>query len=480
MLTGMQASPRKVVRKKLALVFMASLVLIISLPTKAASFNDPYTCYDSYTQIEARVSDLVASSAGLAHWEVLGQSFAGRQISVLRMGNPAPGTPQLVLVSNLDGNDFTGVQTSLAFAEWLLGVQGNSVQPLLELAQLHFILVANPDGRVMAESQLYPSGLPSWLGNTNLNSCNRGVRLERNFPTDNFPSNSPCDQNFSGSGRLSEAESQVINSYLGQVFGPATAVSEPAEVKAKGMVIHLLGNTAGWTLPAVSSQQGVLSPAPGAQELALKLASQLTATGQPQIDSYETQDGGSLHQAVYERYGVMALTLRMRKELEAGVALPIRCSDSRLPDLEAEYIKLLNLAALAAFNPLASAYGPEITHFSWLNTQESYQLRASASSFFEGLSSIPISRIKYAFGDLSGNILGAWTQLQTISDPSFSTYQEGIADIPKESIPLTARFIFLRAVNQDGQFGITQISYLPDEIPAEPELRRIYLPVLYR
>ncbi len=115
-----------------------------------------------------------------------------------------------------------------------------------------------------------------------------------------------------------------------------------------------------------------------------------------------------------------------------------------------------------------------------MNTQESYQLRASASSFFEGLPNTPILRIEYAFGDANGNILGAWTQLQTISDPSFSTFQEGIADIPKESIPLTARFIFLRAVNQDGQFGITQISYLPDEIPVEPELRRIYLPVLYR
>lgn len=232
----------KAMHNKPARVFLLSslFILIFSLcayanPRVVAHTNTipGFVCYRSLSGINNRITQLLkqypqslrVSDIGDS-WEKqeLGEGF-GHDLVVLKLENqntPGP-KPSLVLISGLKANSFGPVEINLRFAEFLLAKQQNrdDVRYLLDHFNVHFIFLANPDGRVKAESQADGYGqseLITWTKNTNPGSCpneNGGVSLEQNFSYQwqNQP-NDPCSPDFPGTQAFSEPETQAIRDYL--------------------------------------------------------------------------------------------------------------------------------------------------------------------------------------------------------------------------------------------------------------------------
>ena len=86
----------------------------------------------------------------------IGDSFEGRPIYALEIGaDPYGNKPHFILLAGLHGNDFSQSEVVLQFAETLLeGYESDAdLQWIVDNVEIDLILLANPDGRQVAEQQ---------------------------------------------------------------------------------------------------------------------------------------------------------------------------------------------------------------------------------------------------------------------------------------------------------------------------------------
>lgn len=193
---------------------------------KEIVFPDPYDCYRPYEVINSRMIALTNLYPELARLKTIGQSFEGRPIQVLQLGREVETNtrPRLVLVSGLQANTLTPVELNLRFAEFLLESYGQDANSrwLLDETEIHLILVANPDGRLIAEQQTLDGDVPTWEKNRQPHGCtngNGGVALDLNFRYEwTIPVADSCAPNYSGPSAASEPETQAIQAYLEQIL----------------------------------------------------------------------------------------------------------------------------------------------------------------------------------------------------------------------------------------------------------------------
>ena len=155
---------------------------------KSVQFPDPYECYQSIEVIQTRLSELVSLYPDLARLKTIGWSYEGRPIQALQLGREVEtnSRPKLVLISGLKANALAPVELNLQFAEHLLNSyeQDANIIWLLDQTEIHLIVVANPDGRLIAEQELMTDNVPVWTKNRNPYNCatgNGGVALDLNF-----------------------------------------------------------------------------------------------------------------------------------------------------------------------------------------------------------------------------------------------------------------------------------------------------------
>ncbi len=190
------------------------------ITSKIPGYED---CYRDVQTINQTMDDLLYQYPSLVKLESIGFSYEDNPINVLTLSNQAitSDKPALILVSGLRANAFAPVELSLSFAEYLLqnyGLDADSTW-ILDYLSIHLILLANPDGRLMAESQAQAGLAITWQNNTNFDYCeadNVGVRLTLNFPfawQEADPSTS-CDTLYPGPSAGSEPETQAITEFL--------------------------------------------------------------------------------------------------------------------------------------------------------------------------------------------------------------------------------------------------------------------------
>lgn len=193
---------------------------------KEYSFPDPYDCYRSYEEITNRMVELRNLYPGLVRLKNIGQSFEGRPIQVLQLGREVETNtkPRLVLISGLKANALAQVELNLSFADNLLESyeQDANANWLLEETEIHLILVANPDGRLIAEQQTLDGNIPTWTKNRNIGECTTndgGVALGLNFSYEWAPViTEGCAPNYPGPFEASEPETQAIQTYLEEIL----------------------------------------------------------------------------------------------------------------------------------------------------------------------------------------------------------------------------------------------------------------------
>lgn len=210
------------IRFLLIAVLISFIGITPAASQKSVQFPDPYECYQPIEAIQARLSELVSLYPNLARLKTIGLSYEGRSLQTLQLGREVEtnSRPKLVLISGLKANSLAPVELNLQFAEYLLNSYGQdaNISWLLDQTEIHLIVVANPDGRLIAEQELMTDNFPVWTKNRNPYNCatgNGGVALDLNFSYEWAAVNTnACAPDYPGPNTASEPETQAIETYL--------------------------------------------------------------------------------------------------------------------------------------------------------------------------------------------------------------------------------------------------------------------------
>jgi len=216
--------------RSLRFLLIAVLISFIGITPaasqKSVQFPDPYECYQPIEAIQARLSELVSLYPDLARLKTIGLSYEGRPLQTLQLGREVEtnSRPKLVLISGLKANALAPVELNLQFAEHLLNSYGQdaNITWLLDQTEIHLIVIANPDGRLIAEQELMADNVPVWAKNRNPYNCaagNGGVALDLNFSYEWAAVNTDaCAPDYPGPNAASEPETRAIQTYLESIL----------------------------------------------------------------------------------------------------------------------------------------------------------------------------------------------------------------------------------------------------------------------
>ncbi len=239
-----------------------------------------FECYRTVEETLATGAALAAENPAIATWMDIGDSWekinlppAGFDVRVLKLTNSgvAGDKPALLVTGSIHPREYTTAELVTRFAESLVAGYGVDADAtwILDHHEVHLVLVANPDGRIRAETGL------SWRKNADNDFCgdsnSRGIDLNRNFDFQwgccGGSSGSPCDTTFRGPSAFSEPESQAIQGHMTAIFPDQRPddLTTPAPLDAEGIYldVHASGQVVlsswGFTTTDPPNAQGILT-----------------------------------------------------------------------------------------------------------------------------------------------------------------------------------------------------------------------------
>lgn len=192
-----------------------SLLDAPSARSVGASFTQGYHDYDA---IVAWLTSLASSHATLASTTVIGQSHENRDLVVLRVTAPgdASARKKLFWMTLLHAREWLTGATACWMAERLLAQYGSdaAVTRLLDTYELHFLVVANPDG-----FEFTHTGERFWRKTRKpVGGGCVGTDPNRNFAHSAWNtvgvSSDPCSEIYPGPSAASEPEIRAIQQYV--------------------------------------------------------------------------------------------------------------------------------------------------------------------------------------------------------------------------------------------------------------------------
>lgn len=484
-------------RKRLNILTACALCLLLGLasplhasalpPTPHSTLPD-FPCYRSLNTLYADAAALANAYPTLARWTDIGDSWeraqsggaAGYDLFALKLTNSAlPGDkPALILVSGTHARDLAPVELNLRFAEYLLAGYGTDPEFtwLLDQAEVHIILSANPDGRAVVEAQI-ASGEADEFGDTarkkNLNDAAcatpalAGVDLDRNFPFQWQPGPTGCMNDYPGAAAASEPETSALIVYLENNLGDyrAGGPDEPADTGARGLLVHLqsYGNKVFYPYSYRAE------PAP--EDAVLHTLANKFAYGTPASPAKYSGTGasflpGSLSDFVYGERGVPALTYMLFADIEGHYFT--RCSVFN--NFLSANLKALTRALKSVWAPYTLPAGPELTpllitvHSSALETWWELWTTADTNLLKDPDPTAPlVASAVYSFD------LPPWEPGAVLhSLPA----QDGAFDSPREQLRSRLDFTGL----EPGWHQIFAQAYLADGTPGLASANRVFVP----
>jgi hypothetical protein len=282
-----------------------------------------FPCYRTINDAYRQAAAMATAHPQLAEWLDIGDSWEkqatggteGHDLRVLRLtnraitGSGAPTAddrkPVMLVFSGVHARQLAPVEVVMRFAEQLLLGYGRDARAtwLLDEHEIHLVPVANPDGRIRAET------IVPWRKNADNDYCTdsplRGVDLNRNFEHAwgccGGSSSDPCSEIFRGPAGGSEPETLAYQTWMEAVF-PDQWDPEPTN-GATGVFIdvHSYGELVLWPWGSTPD------PAPnagGLETLGRRLAFRLGARPQQSFDLYPSD--GTTDDHAYGRFGVAA------------------------------------------------------------------------------------------------------------------------------------------------------------------------------
>ena len=287
-------------------------------------------------------------------------------MTVENKAHPGP-KASLFLVSGLKAKAFGAMEINLRFAEYLLNHihDQDEIAYLLDNFSIHFIFVANPDGRAKAESQSLGDGdgtAITWTKNTNPGTCadgNGGVSLGLNFPFQwmNYPTD-PCHDKYPGTSAASEPETQALMSYL------ETKTQNNSQA---ALLINLESWQDALITPYLYSKTHRVEQYDAYQILANKILYGATAIPLSGDNNLVEQQYGSLVDYAHDDLDMVALLYRIGREIDGG---DIPYCGYFEKTLVHSAIQNLSNALRALPDPLVYAAGPQVLDLSFQPNDE--------------------------------------------------------------------------------------------------------------
>lgn len=160
----------------------------------------------TYAQMQKHMTALKKKYSDYCQMTVIGKSLKGREIYDFSIGNPEAESSILV-VGTLHAREYICATVLMREIEYYLSnynqsIDGIKPSKVLQTTQIHYIVMANPDGVAISQSKN-----ARWKANA------RGVDLNRNFPARKFVvGGKKGAEGYSGKKALSEPESRAVAS----------------------------------------------------------------------------------------------------------------------------------------------------------------------------------------------------------------------------------------------------------------------------
>ncbi len=435
-----------------------------------------FPCYRTVPETLASGQAMAASYPNLATWTDIGDSWEkvtpggldGHDIMVLELTNSAVGRdkPALWVQGSIHARELTTAETVTRFAEHLLA--NYDVDPdvtwLLDHHEIHLLLMANPDGRLMAETGAY------WRKNTNSNTCpdpdNWGVDLNRNFDFGwdccGGSSSDGCSGTYHGSAPGSEPETESVQDQVAAIFSDwrPDDLTTPAPDETTGIFIDV-HSSGGDVLTAFG-----FAPLPAPNDAQThKLGRRFSFfTGYHARVGGIYQVDGSTNDWAYGRLGIPAFTF------ELGTTFFEACSlfeSTIYPD----NLQALLYAARVVRAPYLTPSGPEVIGPTVVPNVVAVATPAVATA--------SVDDDRYGPGETSPatpvhNISAAEVYIdvppwEATASPIAMTAVDGVFDDSVESVTATVdttgladgrHLIFFRAADGAGNWGLVSAAFL--------------------
>lgn len=359
--------------KKLLRLFFFIIVIILfstcpisEAPVTAKTATIPgFNCYRNLESIYQAALHLENQHPQWVTVEDIGDSWEKAQFGsghdliamTIEDKNQPESKPSLFLVSGLKAKSFAATEINLRFAEFILTQASlqDEIAFLRDFFAIHFIFLANPDGRERAESQALGDGVAdsiTWTKNTNPGTCtgeNGGVSLEHNFSFQwqEYPTDA-CHTKHPGLAPASEPETQAIAAYL-----QAKTQTNPHAA----LLINLEGWQDALISPYLYSKTHLPEGFEAYQILANKILYGASAVPMPGNAELVELQSGSLVDYAHDTLGITALLYRISSEMGGGDIPTCNVFESRLVNPAMQ--SLLN-ALKSLPIPLEYSAGPEV------------------------------------------------------------------------------------------------------------------------
>ena len=345
-----------------------------------------FECYATVEETYQQAQELANNNSTLAEWVDIGNSWkrsqglGGYDLMVLKITNQAIAgdKPKLFIHSAMHAREYTPAALTLDFAKLLINDYETDadIQWIVNHHEIHILFHMNPDGRKIAETQVYQRK------NTNQNHCpsgDVGVDLNRNFAfswnsTSNGSSGYSCDQDYRGPSAESEPETQAVSDYIRSLFpdsrGPADTDAAPDDTPGMHLDIHSYSQLVLWPFGHTNR------PSPNDAsfiELGNKLAWFNNYAPMQSVGLYPTD--GTSDDVSYGELGIAALTF------ELGTQFFQQCS-SYETTIKPKNLSALVYAAKVVSAPYQLPFGPEVSDIA-VNGQTGNSISVSAGSSIE-------------------------------------------------------------------------------------------------
>jgi carboxypeptidase T len=226
-----------------------------------------FPCYRTVEETYTTTLHLAATYPTLARVITIGSSWEkvtsgglpGYDLLVLKLTNQSvPGPkPKFFLMAEIHARELTTAEMAVRYAEYLLSHYGTDpdITWLLDLQEVHILVMTNPDGRKHAETgEWWRKNTDSASGCTDSSSWGTDLNRNSSFAWGDAGTD-PCDELYQGPAPASEPETQALQNYVASIFpdqrGPGD--TDPPSPDATGVFVtlHAYGNDVlypwGWT-----------------------------------------------------------------------------------------------------------------------------------------------------------------------------------------------------------------------------------------
>ena len=300
-----------------------------------------FTTFRTLTEINARLDQLAAASAGLASTFIVGNSLEGRPVRGIRFsgpdlpGNPRASRPAALFAGGIHAREWVSPMTTMYIADRMLESYATDpkVFDIMNTTEIIVIPVQNVDGYEFTWAN---TANRLWRKNRRLNADGSyGVDLNRNFGYQwggLGASTAPNNDTYRGTSAFSEPETQIFRDFV--IANPS--IKSHIDFHSYSQLIL---TPWGWT-DALPAEADIFRTITASMESRIESVNGLNYVSGPTYTTIYPASGGA-HDWTYGDRNILGMTVELRDQGQTGFVLP---ADQILPCAQENFEGVMILA----------------------------------------------------------------------------------------------------------------------------------------